>query len=257
MTTTTNPFDVTGRAILITGASQGLGASFARTLAAHGARLVLAARQVEKLAALEAEIVAAGGEAASVALDVTAGSAAIDAAVEEAAQKLGGRLDVLVNNAGVAVSKPVLQLTEDDWDRTVDTNLKGAFLVAQAAAKRMAAGNGGSIINIASVLGLSVIGNLVPYCASKAGMIHMTRAMGLELAKSGVRVNAIAPGYIETDINADFFETEGGKRLLRKVAQRRLGAASELDGALLLLASNASSFMTGAVLAVDGGFTLG
>lgn len=255
-TPTRNTFDVAGRGILITGASQGLGANFARTLAAHGAKLVLAARQVAKLEALQAEIEAAGGGAATVAMDVTSGAAAIDAAIAETAEKLGGRIDVLINNAGIAVSKPFLKLTEEDWDATVDTNLKGAFLVAQAVAKRMVETGGGSIVNIASVLGTEVMGNLVPYCASKAGVNHMTRAMALELARYNIRVNAIAPGYIETDINASFFETEGGQKLLRKVAQRKLGAAVDLDGALLLLSSDASAFMTGSVVTVDGGFGL-
>jgi 3-oxoacyl-[acyl-carrier protein] reductase len=249
-----NVFDLSGRVALVTGASQGLGRRFAEVLAGRGAAVGLAARQTDKLKAIEAGIRGRGGRAASVALDVgDVGS--IERAVEAIEAALGP-LDVLVNNAGVAVTRAVLDQTEADWDQVVGTNLKGAFFVAQAAARRMAARGGGSIINIASVLSYDVVGHLAPYAASKGGLLQVTRAMALELARSRVRVNAIAPGYIETEINREFLATEVGQRMLRKVPQRRFGQPEDLDGALLLLASDASRYMTGSVITVDGGFLL-
>jgi 3-oxoacyl-[acyl-carrier protein] reductase len=247
-------FDLSGKVALVTGASQGLGRRFAAVLAEHGAVVGLAARQVEKLQDLEHEIVTAGGRAASVALDVTA-LPAIEQAFERVEQALGP-VDVLVNNAGVAVSKGVLEQTEADWDRVIDTNLKGAFFAAQAAARRMASRGGGSIVNIASVLALDVVGHLAPYAASKGGLWQLTRTMALELARAKVRVNALAPGYMTTEINRDFLATEAGQRMLRKIPQRRFGDPEDLDGALLLLASDASRYMTGSVIVVDGGFML-
>jgi NAD(P)-dependent dehydrogenase (short-subunit alcohol dehydrogenase family) len=165
-----------------------------------------------------------------------------------------GTVDLVVNNAGVAVSRPVLEQTEDDWDGVVDTNLKGAWLVAQEAARRMiAAGRAGAIVNIASITGERVAGGAAPYCASKAGLIHLTRAMALELARHGIRVNALAPGYIDTELNHEFLASAAGERLLARIPLRRLGRPDELLGAMLLLASDAGSFITGSVLAVDGG----
>lgn len=248
-------FDLSGKTVLVTGASQGLGAGFARTLAGAGAKVALGARQTGKLEALKAEIVAEGGIADAVAMDVT--SAASVRAAFDAAEAALGPVDVLVNNAGIAITTPFLEITEDDWDTVLDTNLKGCFLAGQEAAKRMATRGGGSIINIASVLGQDVIGQLSSYCASKAGLIHLTKAMGLELARVGVRVNAIAPGYIETPINSDFFKTPAGEKMIKGIPQRRLGQAPDLDGAILLLASDASKYMTGTVVTVDGGFLLG
>jgi 3-oxoacyl-[acyl-carrier protein] reductase len=251
-------FDLSGRTALVTGASQGLGRRFAQVLAEHGARVGLAARQVEKCRELQRAIEQQGGQAASVALDVTAG--AIDEALDEIEEALGP-IDILVNNAGVAVSKPVLEQSEADWDRVVDTNLKGAFFTAQAVARRMAArdprpAHGGSIVNIASVLALDVVGHLAPYAAAKGGLWQITRAMALELARHQVRVNALAPGYIETEINRDFLAGPAGDRMRQKIPQRRFGATGDLDGALLLLASDASRYMTGSVIVVDGGFML-
>jgi 3-oxoacyl-[acyl-carrier protein] reductase len=253
-------FALSGRVALVTGASQGLGRRFAKVLAEHGARVGLAARQVKRCQELQAEIEGQGGRAASVALDVTAGVAAIEAALDGVEQALG-RIDILVNNAGVAVSKPVLDQSEADWDRVVDTNLKGAFFTAQAVARRMAMrdpkpAHGGSIVNIASVLALDVVGHLAPYAAAKGGLWQVTRTMALELARHGVRVNALAPGYIETEINRDFLAGPAGERMRQRIPQRRFGTTSDLDGALLLLASDASRYMTGSIIVVDGGFLL-
>jgi NAD(P)-dependent dehydrogenase (short-subunit alcohol dehydrogenase family) len=165
-----------------------------------------------------------------------------------------GKLDILVNNAGVTLTKPLLEIAEAEWDRQVDTNLKGAFLVAQAAAKLMRdQGTGGAIVNIASILGLRVAGQVAAYLTSKAGIVHLTKGMALELARHRIRVNALCPGYIETDLNREFFASDTGRTLIKRIPQRRLGQASELEGPLLLMCSDAGSYMTGAVLAVDGG----
>jgi NAD(P)-dependent dehydrogenase (short-subunit alcohol dehydrogenase family) len=177
----------------------------------------------------------------------------VDAAVRTAAAGLG-KLDILVNNAGVTLTKPVLEITEAEWDRQVDTNLKGAFLVAQAAARLMRdQAAGGAIVNIASILGLRVAGQVAAYLTSKAGIVHLTKGMALELARHRIRVNALCPGYIETDLNREFFASDTGRALIQRIPQRRLGQASELEGPLLLMCSDAGSYMTGAVLAVDGG----
>jgi NAD(P)-dependent dehydrogenase (short-subunit alcohol dehydrogenase family) len=253
-------FDLSGRVALVTGASQGLGQRFARVLAEHGAAVGLAARQLEKLAELERAIADGGGQVASVALDVT-DNAAIERAIASVEDALGP-IDVLINNAGVAVSKGVLEQTESDWDRVLDTNLKGAFFVAQAVAKRMLGrdpkrASGGNIVNIASVLALDVVGHLAPYAASKGGLWQLTRTMALELARYHVRVNALAPGYIVTDINREFLETgTAGERMRQRIPQRRFGTPEDLDGALLLLASDASRYMTGSIVVIDGGLML-
>ncbi len=244
-------FRLDGRCALVTGASGSLGRHFADVLARAGAAVALAARRLDRLETIAAEIRAAGGEAVAVALDVTdAGSIATAFA---AAEERLGRVTLLVNNAGLTVTKPLLEHDEADWDKVMDTNLKGAWLVAQEAARRMAAAGGGNIINIASILGLRVAGTVPAYSASKAGLIHLTRAMALELARDGVRVNALAPGYIETDLNRDFFAGEAGQRLITRIPQRRLGRLEDLDGALLYLASDASRYVTGSVVTVDGG----
>jgi 3-oxoacyl-[acyl-carrier protein] reductase len=254
-----DPFDLSGRVALVTGASQGLGRRFATVLAEHGAAVALAARQLDKLRALERAIVERGGRVASVALDVT-DQGSIARALDTV-QDVLGPIDVLINNAGVAVSKGVLDQTEADWDRVLDTNLKGAFFVAQAVAKRMVARDpkpawGGNIVNIASVLALDVVGHLAPYAASKGGLWQLTRTMALELARHDVRVNALAPGYIVTEINRDFLATEAGERLKKRIPQRRFGTPEDLDGALLLLASDASRYMTGGIIVLDGGLML-
>lgn len=245
-------FDLTGRVALVTGASQGLGKRFAQVLAARGASVCLAARQSDKIAGLAADVRASGGRSHAVALDVTDASA-VSRAIADCEAALGP-LDILVNNAGVAISKPFLEQGDEDWDKVVGTNLRGAFLVAREVARRMVERGHGNIVNVASVLGVDVVGSLSPYSASKGGLLQLTRAMAHELARSGVRVNAIAPGYIETDINRSFFQSEAGRRLERTLPVRRIGQPEELDGALLLLASDASRYMTGSTVTVDGGF---
>ncbi|KAA0688771.1 SDR family NAD(P)-dependent oxidoreductase [Azospirillum brasilense] len=243
---------LTNRTALVTGASAGLGRHFAGVLAAAGARVALAARRRESLDTAVAEIEAAGGQAIAVPLDVT-DAASVRNGVREAAGTLGG-LDILVNNAGATVAKPALDYAEEEWDRVIDTNLKGAFLTAQETARVMREqGRGGSIVNIASILGLRVAGHVVAYTASKAGLVQMTQALALEWARYGIRVNALAPGYMETDLNRDFLATDAGQALIRRVPQRRLGRLADLDGPLLLLCSDASAYMTGAVVPVDGG----
>jgi len=243
---------LTGKCALVTGAFGGLGRHFALTLATAGASVALAGRRMNVGQKVAAEIRAAGGRASIHAMDVT-DPESVRAAIEDAAGELGP-VTILVNNAGVAVTKPFLDVTETDWASVVDVNLNGAWRVAQATARHMKAnGRGGSIINIASITGLRVAGSISSYVASKAGLIQLTKAMALELARFNIRVNALAPGYIETDINRDFFATESGQTLVKRIPQRRIGKPEELDGPLLLLASDASTYMTGSVLAVDGG----
>jgi NAD(P)-dependent dehydrogenase (short-subunit alcohol dehydrogenase family) len=250
-----DPFRLEGQRVLVTGASSGLGRHFALTLARAGAGVALAARSADKLANAAQEIHGFGGRAVSVTLDVTDG-ASIREAVAMAEAEMGP-ITTLVNNAGVVVSKPLFEHDEHDWDRVVDTNLKGAWLVAKEVGRRMVAhGRGGAIINIASILGIRVVGGLPEYCVSKAGLIHLTKVLALELARHKIRVNAIAPGYIKTDLNREFFESEAGQAMIRRIPQRRAGGASDLDGALLLLASDASRYMTGVVIPVDGGHLL-
>jgi NAD(P)-dependent dehydrogenase (short-subunit alcohol dehydrogenase family) len=245
-------FEVNNQHVLVTGGSSGFGRHFARFLASNGARVTLAARRAEALASAVDDINTSGGKAQSAVLDVTVAEK-IDAAMAEAEAKFGP-IHAVVNNAGVTATKPALDQDERAWDSVIDTNLKGVWLVAQAAAKRMVANKvKGSIVNIASILGLRVAGAVAPYAISKAGVIQMTKALALEWARYGIRVNALAPGYFATELNDDFFESEHGQALIKRVPQRRLGQLSELDGPLLLLISNAGSFMTGSVVAVDGG----
>lgn len=250
----TDPFDLTGRVALLTGASQGLGRGFATTLARKGARVCVAARSLGKLEALAREIAAQGGEAHAVAMDVL-DAASVARAVAEAEQALGP-IDILVNNAGVAVQKPFLEQTEADWDAVLGANLKGAFLVAQAIARGMCERRRGSIVNIASMLGFGTITQLSPYAASKGGLVQLTRNMALELARYEVRVNAIAPGYIATDMTEEFFRSPQGLKIIAGIPTRRIGRPEELDGPLLLLASDAGRYMTGSTVLVDGGFLL-
>lgn len=237
---------------LVTGASSGLGAHFARLMARSGFDVVLAARRVDALESLKAEIEAAGGRAVALRMDVSDPASIAAAFGDLDAQGLS--IGVVVNNAGVTDARPALDMAADDWDRVVDTNLRGVFLVAQAAARRIKeSGTGGAIINVASILGHRVAGNLASYTASKGGVIRLTEALALEWARHDIRVNALCPGYIATDINRDFFESEPGKALIRRIPQRRLGTPEDLDGALMLLATDAGRYITGASLAVDGG----
>ena len=248
-------FDLTGKVALVTGASSGLGVHFARTLAAAGASVAIAARRADRLASLQAELQSAGAKAVAVELDVQSGDS-ITAAIAAAEEALGP-IDIVVNNAGISIVKPALEMPVEDWDAVVNTNLRGAWLVAQAAGKRwLMAKRPGVIVNIASILGLRTIGQVAPYNASKAGLIHLTRALAMEWARHDIRVNAICPGYIETEMNSDFWKTPAGQRLIDRIPQRRIGKPEHLDGALLLLSSDAGSFMTGSVLTVDGGHTV-
>ncbi len=248
----TSLFRLDGRRALVTGASGGLGLHFAETLARAGAEVVLAARRADKLADEVARLRESGARAHAVSLDVTSASS-VEAAVAEAEKLAGGVIDILVNNAGVSGENFFLKLEESEWDAVVDTNLKGAYLVARAVARRLAdTKTPGSIINIASILGLRVGGSVTPYCASKAGLIHLTKAMAFELARNRIRVNAIAPGYIETDFNREFFESDVAQKMVARIPFRRLGLKQELDGPLLLLASEAGSYMSGSVIEVDG-----
>lgn len=240
-------FDLSGRSALITGASRGLGAHFAAVLAEAGARVILAARRADALDPVRADIVAAGGSCDIVTLDVTDGASVAALATHFA------RVDILVNNAGLVREAGAIEQTEADWDAVIDTNLKGMFLVSQAAAAAWKArGTGGAIVNIASILGLRQAGNVLPYTVSKAGVIQLTKTFALEL-RFGIRVNALAPGYIDTDLNGHFWKSAAGQALLKRIPQRRLGRLQDLDGPLLLLASDAAAYMTGEVLAVDGG----
>ena len=243
-------FRLDGRIALITGASSGLGAHFAQLLASVGARVALAARRVDKLEPLVARITFDGGKALALSLDVTDG-----ASVRRCFDELGqwGAPDVVVNNAGVTVTRPLLEQTEADFDSVMQTNLRGNWLVATEAARRMvAAGQGGSIVNVASILGERVAGGVAPYAISKAAVIQATKAMALELARHRIRVNALLPGYVATDLNREFLESEAGQKLRARIPSRRFGELTDLDGPLLLLASDAGAAMSGATVAVDG-----
>ncbi|HEX8603412.1 MAG TPA: SDR family NAD(P)-dependent oxidoreductase [Pseudoduganella sp.] len=244
-------FRLDGKVALVTGASSGLGRHFALLLARAGAAVAIAARRAGKLRELAGEIEALGGRVAAVDMDVT-DAASIKAAFDQLATNLGCP-DVIVNNAGVTITRPLLQQTEEDWDSVMDTNLKGGWLVAQESARRMlAAGKGGSIVNVASILGKRVAGGVAPYAISKAGVVQATQALALELARHGIRANALLPGYIVTDLNREFLASEAGERLRARVPSRRFGQLDDLSGPLLLLASDAGRHMSGAVLAVDG-----
>jgi NAD(P)-dependent dehydrogenase (short-subunit alcohol dehydrogenase family) len=241
-------FNLHGKVALISGASSGLGAHFARVLARAGAEVTLAARREDALEQVRQTIAAEGHQANTVPLDVTDG-----ASIRNLGDLLG-RVDIVINNAGVVRSAPALKQTEADWDTVLDTNLKGMFLLAQAAGQAMRdQGRGGSIVNIASILGLRQAGGVLPYAVSKAGVVQMTKVLALELARFSIRVNALAPGYLDTDLNREFWQADAGKALIGRIPQQRLGRLEDLDAPLLLLASDASTYITGAVLAVDGG----
>ncbi len=244
--------DLRGRTALVTGASQGLGAHFARTLAASGARVAVAARKRPDCEALCEAIAAAGGAAMALTLDVTSPDSARSAV--EAVVADWGRLDILVNNAGVTTTTPLAEQDEAMWDRIMDTNLKGAFLMGQAAARAMAAdGKGGPSSMWPPFSATASPAMWRPYCASKAGLVQLTRSMALEWARHKVRANALCPGYVETDLNRDFFASAAGAALVKRIPYRRLGRMADLDGPLLFLCSDASAYVTGTSVVVDGG----
>ena len=253
--------DLSGRVAFVTGASSGLGAQFARTLAAAGAGVVLASRRIERLKDLRARIEGDGGDAHVVELDVT-DVASIRSAVVHAETEMGS-IDILVNNSGVSTTQRIQDVDEDNFDFIFDTNVRGAFFVAQEVGKRMLARSrgaapgsftGGRIINIASMAGLKVLPQIGVYCMSKAAVVQMTKAMALEWGKFGINVNAICPGYIDTEINHHHWQTEQGQKLVQMLPRKRVGQPQDLDGLLLMLASDQSHFINGAVIAADDGF---
>jgi NAD(P)-dependent dehydrogenase (short-subunit alcohol dehydrogenase family) len=241
----TQLFDMTGKRVLVTGASSGLGAHFAHTLAAHGAELVLVARRLERLEALKAELTNAKVTIRQ--LDVT-DFVGIDALFAEEPM-----IDVVINNAGISRQGGTDEISEDDWDAVLDTNLKAIWAISRAAIRHWKQNSrGGNIINIASILALRQGNRVGPYSVAKAGVAQLTKSIALDFARNNIRCNAICPGYIQTEINDGFFETEGGKKLINRIPCRRLGKPEDLDGALLLLASDASLYMSGALIPVDG-----
>jgi 3-oxoacyl-[acyl-carrier protein] reductase len=245
-------FDLTGKVALVTGASSGLGARFAQVLAANGAKVALVARRKDRLAELQKKIEATGGTAVAIEGDVT--DRASMSRAFDAAEKAFNTVTILINNAGVAHTTRAVEITEEEYRRVVGTNLDAVFFTAQEAARRMlAAGKKGAIVNTASVLGLNVSKGTAAYAIAKAGVIQTTKALGLELAFKGIRVNAIAPGWFVTEINRDFLTSDAGKQMTRDIPMGRFGNEGDLDGALLLLASDAGSYMTGATVMVDGG----
>lgn len=253
--------DLSGRVAFITGASSGLGAQFARTLADAGAAVVLASRRVEKLKELRAQIEGEGGDAHVIALDVT-DPASIRSAVAHAETEVGS-IDILVNNSGVSTTQRIQDVEERDYDFVFDTNVKGAFFVAQEVGKRMLARaqgaapgsfTGGRIINVASMAGLRVLPKIGIYCMSKSALIQMTRAMALEWGKFGINVNAICPGYIDTELNHTHWQTEAGQKLVQMLPRKRVGQPQDLDALLVMLCSDQSHFINGAVISADDGF---
>src|SRR5437588_5569452 len=245
-------FDLTGGVALVTGASSGLGVRFAEVLAAQGAAVALAARRSERLATVKARIEEGGGRAVAVGADVR--DRAAMARAFDAAEQAFGTVTILVNNAGVAHADRAIEMSEEEWRRVLATDLDAVFFWAQEAARRMlAAGKRGAIVNISSVLGFGVAKGTAAYAVAKAGVIQLTKALALELGFRGVRVNAIAPGWIVTDLNRDYLASEHGAAIKREIPVGRFGEERDLDGALLLLVADAGRFITGATIVVDGG----
>jgi NAD(P)-dependent dehydrogenase (short-subunit alcohol dehydrogenase family) len=244
------------RAALVTGASSGLGSHFAKLLAAVKiGSLFVAARRTDKLTAVAEDCMRLGaGRVTVLPLDVTDEQSIAGAFATVA--KATRRLDVLVNNAGIAETAAALDTSIEDFDRIIGVNLRGAWAAAVAAAQIMKGNGGGDIVNIASILGLRVTNNVAPYAISKAGVVQMTRALALEWARYGIRVNALAPGYVETEINESFFETEAGEKMIKRIPMRRVGQLADLDAPFRLLALGQSSFMTGSIITVDGGHSI-
>ncbi|MCC6778154.1 MAG: SDR family oxidoreductase [Hyphomicrobiales bacterium] len=252
----TDIFDLAGRVAVVTGASSGLGVRFAEVLAAQGAAVALVARRLDRLTALRDRIEASGGRAMAVEADVLDHAAMVRAFDE--AERAFGTVTILVNNAGVAHTHRAVELPEAEWRRVVGTNLDAVFYWAQEAARRMlAAGKAGAIVNISSVLGFGVAKGTAAYAVAKAGVVQLTKALGLELAFKGVRVNAIAPGWIVTDLNRDYLLSEHGGVIKREIPIGRFGEERDLDGALLLLVSDAGRFIAGTTIVVDGGQMVG
>lgn len=249
-------FDLTGHTALITGASSGIGKHFAAVLAKHGATVVVAARRKDKLEDTAAEILKHGGTAHVVEMDVANGASII--AGFDAAEKAAGTIDILINNAGIIGTKSAIDMPEDEWDAVIGTNLRGSWLCAREAAKRLiAAQKPGVVLNVASILGLMTQKGTAPYAASKAGLIHLTRVLASEWMKYGIRVNSLAPGYIATDMADGFFTTPHGQKILQTIPMRRVGTVDDLTVPMLMLVSNASAYMSGAVVPIDGGLSLG
>lgn len=248
-------FALGGRSAIVTGASSGLGLHFARCLARSGARVALVARRMDRLDALADSLRDEGHSVFSCAMDVTDASS-IDSAMIAIDAQLGPP-DILINNAGIAATKPFLEIDEPGWNAILDTNLTGLMRVGQKVARRMvASGKGGAIVNVASILGVRPAAQLAPYAAAKAAVISLTQTMAIELARHGIRVNALAPGYIETELNQAFLQSQAGQALVKRVPMRRFGTVEDLDGSLLLLVSDAGRFITGVTLPVDGGHLL-
>ncbi|MFT4825447.1 MAG: NAD(P)-dependent dehydrogenase (short-subunit alcohol dehydrogenase family) [Halioglobus sp.] len=249
------PFLLDGKVALVTGASSGFGEHFACVLAQAGAKVVLGARRTSRIEAACESIRQTGGEAIAVTMDVT-DSASVKNAFDEA-EKAFGLVNIIINNAGITIPKPLLDLTDDDWLQVIDTNLNGVMYVTREAGHRLVAAKaGGSIVNIASILAERVQKSLTNYAASKAAVVQFTKATALEFARYDIRVNALCPGYFSTELNGEWFKTQDGQALIQRIPQRRTGSLHELNGPLLLLASDAGSLMTGSTITIDGGHVL-